>query len=132
MAGKSNKNKGKSKTATNHKYNGSDAEASLAKVSLHHNETDTSSGTQVGEVQTANLQIKNLSGQDAQVDRLTLATEKPSEKSEVGAQADGELRLYPIAVKGPSGENIELQVNPGDCVMDLRQFLLDAPETCFY
>lgn len=24
------------------------------------------------------------------------------------------------------------QVNPGDSVMDLRQFLLDAPETCFY
>lgn len=25
-----------------------------------------------------------------------------------------------------------VQVNPGDSVMDLRQFLLDAPETCFY
>ncbi|CAK9277916.1 unnamed protein product [Sphagnum jensenii] len=43
-----------------------------------------------------------------------------------------ELRLYPITVKGPGGEQLELQINPGDSVMDLRQFLLDAPETCFY
>lgn len=26
---------------------------------------------------------------------------------------------------------ILLQLNPGDSVMDIRQFLLDAPETCF-
>lgn len=25
-----------------------------------------------------------------------------------------------------------MQLNPADSVMDLRQFLLDAPETCFY
>lgn len=25
-----------------------------------------------------------------------------------------------------------LQLNPGDSVMDVRQFLLDAPETCFF
>ena len=40
--------------------------------------------------------------------------------------------MYPVMVKGPCGENLELQINPGDSVMDLRQFLLDAPETCFY
>lgn len=45
---------------------------------------------------------------------------------------EGQLQLYPMAVKGPSGEHVELQVNPVDSVMDLRQFLLDAPETCFY
>jgi protein TIF31 len=48
------------------------------------------------------------------------------------ADGDAELLLFPITVKGPSGEQLELQVNPGDSVMDLRQFLLDAPETCFY
>lgn len=26
----------------------------------------------------------------------------------------------------------DLQLNPGDSVMDIRQFLLDAPETCFF
>jgi hypothetical protein len=28
--------------------------------------------------------------------------------------------------------NTKSQLNPGDSVMDVRQFLLDAPETCFY
>ncbi|MCO5548721.1 hypothetical protein L7F22_002182 [Adiantum nelumboides] len=37
-----------------------------------------------------------------------------------------------MVVKGPSGEHVELQVNPLDFVMDLQQFLLDAPGTCFY
>jgi len=35
-------------------------------------------------------------------------------------------------VKGPAGEEVEVQVNPADTVMDLRQFLADMPETCFY
>ncbi|XP_020265278.1 clustered mitochondria protein-like [Asparagus officinalis] len=47
-------------------------------------------------------------------------------------KAEGELRLYPISVKTQSGERLELQLSPGDSVMDIRQFLLDAPETCFY
>ncbi|KAJ7545279.1 hypothetical protein O6H91_09G113600 [Diphasiastrum complanatum] len=54
------------------------------------------------------------------------------DQSETLLQGQEELRLYPMIVKGPSGEQIELQVNPGDSIMDLRQFLLDAPETCFY
>lgn len=53
-----------------------------------------------------------------------------SSKSE--GHSEGQLQLYPMSVKGPSGEHVELQVNPVDSVMDLRQFLLDAPETCFY
>ncbi|ESQ45291.1 hypothetical protein EUTSA_v10010065mg [Eutrema salsugineum] len=44
----------------------------------------------------------------------------------------GELRLYPVAVKTQSGGKMELQLNPGDSVMDIRQFLLDAPETCYF
>ncbi|XP_065871824.1 clustered mitochondria protein isoform X2 [Euphorbia lathyris] len=44
----------------------------------------------------------------------------------------GELHLYPVSVKTQSGEKLELQLNPGDSVMDIRQFLLDAPETCFF
>ncbi|CAM0944519.1 unnamed protein product [Alopecurus aequalis] len=50
--------------------------------------------------------------------------EKPAE--------EGELHLYPVSVKTPSGEKLELQLSPGDAVMDVKQFLLDAPETCFY
>ncbi|XP_023527346.1 clustered mitochondria protein-like isoform X2 [Cucurbita pepo subsp. pepo] len=44
----------------------------------------------------------------------------------------GELNLYPISVKTQSGEKLELQLNPGDSVMDIRQFLLDAPEACYF
>uniref|UniRef100_A0A0A9BKP6 Clustered mitochondria protein N-terminal domain-containing protein n=1 Tax=Arundo donax TaxID=35708 RepID=A0A0A9BKP6_ARUDO len=46
--------------------------------------------------------------------------------------AEGELHLYPIPVKTQSGEKLELQLSPGDSVIDVKQFLLDAPETCFY
>ncbi|CAL9148830.1 unnamed protein product [Musa hybrid cultivar] len=44
----------------------------------------------------------------------------------------GDLHLYPVPVKALSGEKLELQLSPGDSVMDVRQFLLDAPETCFF
>ncbi|KAK8639882.1 hypothetical protein V6N13_138248 [Hibiscus sabdariffa] len=44
----------------------------------------------------------------------------------------GDLHLYPVTVKTQNGEKLELQLNPGDSVMDIRQFLLDAPETCYF
>ncbi|KAG2372212.1 Clustered mitochondria protein [Vigna angularis] len=44
----------------------------------------------------------------------------------VSIQSD--LQLYPVSVKTQTGEKLELQLNPGDSVMDVRQFLLDAPE----
>ncbi|KAE8679819.1 Clustered mitochondria protein [Hibiscus syriacus] len=47
-------------------------------------------------------------------------------------QKQGDLHLYPVPVKTQSGEKLELQLNPGDSVMDIRQFLLDAPETCYF
>lgn len=31
-----------------------------------------------------------------------------------------------------SVHGFHLQLSPGDSVMDVRQFLLDAPETCFF
>ncbi|KAF8099761.1 hypothetical protein N665_0237s0016 [Sinapis alba] len=60
-----------------------------------------------------------------------------SESQAVAASNDdqpkqGELRLYPVSVKTQSGGKMELQLNPGDSVMDIRQFLLDAPETCYF
>ncbi|KAL6633659.1 hypothetical protein ACP70R_026330 [Stipagrostis hirtigluma subsp. patula] len=63
--------------------------------------------------------------------------EKGDEDAAVPAQsakkpAEGELHLYPVPVKTQSGEKLELQLSPGDSVIDVKQFLLDAPETCFY
>ncbi|XP_078166356.1 tetratricopeptide repeat (TPR)-containing protein isoform X2 [Carex rostrata] len=59
--------------------------------------------------------------------------EEANEKSSPGKQKEGEIGLYSVQVKvAQSGEKLELQLSPGDSVMDVRQFLLDAPETCFY
>ncbi|KAL6954933.1 hypothetical protein U1Q18_045339 [Sarracenia purpurea var. burkii] len=44
----------------------------------------------------------------------------------------GEIHLFPVSVKTRGGEKLELQLSPVDSVMDVRQFLLDAPETCFF
>ncbi|KAM7512311.1 hypothetical protein LguiB_011186 [Lonicera macranthoides] len=44
----------------------------------------------------------------------------------------GDMHLYPVPVRTQGGEKLELQLSPGDSVMDVRQFLLDAPETCFF
>ncbi|KAL6974083.1 hypothetical protein U1Q18_028265 [Sarracenia purpurea var. burkii] len=44
----------------------------------------------------------------------------------------GEILLFPVSVKTEGGEKLELQLSHGDSVMDARQFLLDAPETCFF
>ncbi|PON86259.1 N-terminal acetyltransferase A, auxiliary subunit [Trema orientale] len=61
---------------------------------------------------------------------------KPEVESETDNSASqpkqGDLHLFPVSVKTQSGEKLELQLNPGDSVMDVRQFLLDAPETCFF
>ncbi|KAF9665748.1 hypothetical protein SADUNF_Sadunf16G0156000 [Salix dunnii] len=57
---------------------------------------------------------------------------KESETANSASEAkQGDLHLYPVSVKTQSSEKLELQLNPGDSVMDVRQFLLDAPETCF-
>ncbi|XP_057521478.1 clustered mitochondria protein isoform X2 [Amaranthus tricolor] len=52
--------------------------------------------------------------------------------SSLNPSRQGEVHLYPVSVKTLGGEKLELQLNPGDSVMDVRHFLLDAPETCFY
>uniref|UniRef100_A0A6N2LXG2 Clu domain-containing protein n=1 Tax=Salix viminalis TaxID=40686 RepID=A0A6N2LXG2_SALVM len=58
---------------------------------------------------------------------------KESDTANSASEAkQGDLHLYPVSVKTQSGEKLELQLNPGDSVMDVRQFLLDAPETCFF
>lgn len=44
----------------------------------------------------------------------------------------GDIHLFPVPVKTQFGEKLELQLSPSDSVMDVRQFLLDAPETCFF
>ncbi|KAK3009873.1 hypothetical protein RJ639_011217 [Escallonia herrerae] len=63
----------------------------------------------------------------------TGSEEKHSGNADPENQAkQGDIHLYPVPVKTQGGEKLELQLSPGDSVMDVRQFLLDAPETCFF
>ncbi|XP_076904447.1 clustered mitochondria protein-like [Bidens hawaiensis] len=57
--------------------------------------------------------------------------EPESESSENQAK-QGDINLFPVPVKTQFGEKLVLQLSPNDSVMDVRQFLLDAPETCFF
>ncbi|XP_059649085.1 clustered mitochondria protein isoform X2 [Cornus florida] len=74
-------------------------------------------------------------------DSTAAVCESSSTKSDVKESANansdnqakqGDIHLYPVSVKTQGGEKLELQLSPGDSVMDVRQFLLDAPETCFF
>jgi hypothetical protein len=43
-----------------------------------------------------------------------------------------EPNLYPMEIRGPSGEKTELQVAAQDTILDLKQFLLELPEISHY
>eukprot|EP00271_Cylindrocystis_brebissonii_P000725 TRINITY_DN10955_c0_g1_i1.p1 TRINITY_DN10955_c0_g1~~TRINITY_DN10955_c0_g1_i1.p1 ORF type:complete len:1987 (+),score=538.25 TRINITY_DN10955_c0_g1_i1:283-6243(+) len=73
-------------------------------------------------------EAENPKGEVAKVAEGAGGKDGAAEELEYGE----DLPLYPMPVKGPSGEEVELQVNPADTVMDIRQFLAEAPETCFY
>ncbi|CAI0428035.1 unnamed protein product [Linum tenue] len=60
------------------------------------------------------------------------ANEPETTSAAAEPKQQGDLHLFAVPVKTQSGEKLELQLNPGDSVMDIRQFLLDAPETCFF
>ncbi|CAN0877840.1 Clustered mitochondria protein [Linum grandiflorum] len=120
MAGKTNKGKNKRGTVTT-AVSASDSVVSTAPVK-----------EDVTVVEPADVEQTNgIVAVDEPSD------DKPEAKEPESADADGEpkqqgdLHLFAVPVKTESGEKLELQLNPGDSVMDIRQFLLDAPETCF-
>ncbi|RWR82845.1 clustered mitochondria protein isoform X4 [Cinnamomum micranthum f. kanehirae] len=129
MAGKSNRGKNRGR--------GTNSRRSLEPVNSV-DSSATSNGdskaveslkVDANEAQNSNIDDK-LSSMDGSTKEALDYTTAPSS---IGPkQADGDLGLYPISVKTQSGEKLELQLNPGDSVMDLRQFLLEAPETCFF
>ncbi|KAI5068426.1 hypothetical protein GOP47_0016771 [Adiantum capillus-veneris] len=145
MAGKSNKSKSKGKSkgsgvSENHveglvEDNGAPVTENLDASSSDLNEQDSKEIEAVSEMQdsdsNANLDM-GVTEDSAVENTETAADVEIVESSKPEGHAEGQLQLYPMAVRGPSGEHVELQVNPVDSVMDLRQFLLDAPETCFY
>ncbi|XP_024982819.1 clustered mitochondria protein isoform X1 [Cynara cardunculus var. scolymus] len=70
-------------------------------------------------------------------DSTEIPATKPDVKESENASSEnqakqGDIHLFPVQVKTQVGEKLELQLSPSDSVMDVRQFLLDAPETCFF
>eukprot|EP00898_Chlorokybus_atmophyticus_P003922 jgi/Chlat1/4530/Chrsp29S04454 len=60
-------------------------------------------------------------------DGTVVAAQPPAD-----APPEFDEELHPIKVFTPAKQEMELQVHPADTVMDLRQFLADALDTCFY
>ncbi|KAF7824516.1 clustered mitochondria protein [Senna tora] len=122
MAGKSNKGRGRrgSNNASN-SSNPSEAVV-LPDVSVK----DTTEGA--SESAKAEAVDVSAAGESASADSVV---KDPEAANSGSPQKQGDLQLFPVSVKTQNGEKLELQLNPGDSVMDIRQFLLDAPETCF-
>ncbi|KAL6562798.1 hypothetical protein OROHE_005385 [Orobanche hederae] len=83
----------------------------------------------------------NDSTSTAQANGDASLNESQETKSEVKVQdnassqhprTQGDVLLYPVSLKTQGGEKLDLQLSPGDAVLDVRQFLLDASETCFF
>ncbi|XP_043691456.1 clustered mitochondria protein isoform X2 [Telopea speciosissima] len=119
MAGKSNK-------ARNRKGSANSASSLEAAVPSDAPLKDNSST-----LDSSKADANGVSSKEESVDTKLDATNATS-TANPSKQGEGDLHLYPVSVKTQSGEKLELQLNPGDSVMDLRQFLLDAPETCFF
>ncbi|XP_042511663.1 clustered mitochondria protein [Macadamia integrifolia] len=118
MAGKSNKGRNRKASATST----SSLEAAIpsANASLKDNSST---------IDSSKADSNGVPSKEESMDTKLDATNAASNASK---QGEGDLHLYPVSVKTQSGEKLELQLNPGDSVMDLRQFLLDAPETCYF
>uniref|UniRef100_A0A2P2M9C1 Clustered mitochondria protein-like n=1 Tax=Rhizophora mucronata TaxID=61149 RepID=A0A2P2M9C1_RHIMU len=119
MAGKSNK--GRNRRGSNSTVNSLGPEA-LASAAVKGDSDASDSGKSHVNRVTDSSQSANASPEVEESANTNAATEPKQ----------GELHLYPVPVKMQNGEKLELQLNPGDSVMDIRQFLLDAPETCFF
>ncbi|XP_044489464.1 clustered mitochondria protein-like isoform X2 [Mangifera indica] len=101
-----------------------------------HGATTKSSGQLVSSDAPANnkstLELANgVQAVSETTDARPVVMEAEAENS-ANKPKQGDTNLYPVSVRTQSGEKLELQLNPGDSVMDVRQFLLDAPETCFF
>ncbi|KAG7036572.1 Clustered mitochondria protein [Cucurbita argyrosperma subsp. argyrosperma] len=116
MAGKSGK--GRNRKGAHHATNNSEAVVS----------SDASKDVNNGALESKAEPVESVEeSSDIKADIKESETAAPESQPK-----QGELHLYPLSVKTQSGEKLELQLNPGDSVMDIRQFLLDAPETCYF
>lgn len=124
MAGKSNKSKNKRAT---HNSNATSSEQTVAVASADATVQPKNEPTLVNSPDVVANGVATTS-----TDESSVVTKPEDAKANEMKQPEGDVRLYPVSVKTQNGEKLELQLNPGDSVIDLRQFLLDAPETCYF
>ncbi|KAJ7949124.1 Clustered mitochondria protein-like [Quillaja saponaria] len=118
MAGKSNK--GRSKRGSRNASNSSET-----LISFDVPGKDISRASESSQVNTSDVPAVS------ETNSSNIDAKEPETANAATQVKQGDLQLFPMSVKTQSGEKLELQLNPGDSVMDIRQFLLDAPETCF-
>ncbi|KAJ6385363.1 hypothetical protein OIU77_028523 [Salix suchowensis] len=123
MAGKSNK--GRNRRGSNSTTNSSEPTAS-SNAPVKDDITASEAASEVG------VAIVNGAPAGGESTNGTSEIQESETASSTSEAKQGDLHLYPVSVKTQSNEKLELQLNPGDSVMDVRQFLLDAPETCFF
>ncbi|KAB5541065.1 hypothetical protein DKX38_014039 [Salix brachista] len=123
MAGKSNK--GRNRRGSNSTTNSSEPTAS-SNAPVKDDITASEAASEVG------VAIANGAPAGGESTNGTSEIQESETASSTSEAKQGDLHLYPVSVKTQSNEKLELQLNPGDSVMDVRQFLLDAPETCFF
>ncbi|KAG0449031.1 hypothetical protein HPP92_027514 [Vanilla planifolia] len=127
MAGKANKTRSRGKSF--HRSAADSSEASVSKeVSVTVNSVNGDASQSCGSADSNSKAENDKEGMSIENDKEGM-TNTPEATS---MKAEGDQRLYPITIKTQSGEKLELQLSPGDSVIDIRQFLLDAPETCFF
>nr|XP_029116585.1 clustered mitochondria protein isoform X2 [Elaeis guineensis] len=126
MAGKSNKARNKGRALNSNPADSLESESKAP--------TSSSSNAGAGALSNGDASGIQDTSNKSPAENVAVADkgETANPSATTSKQAGGELHLYPVAIKAPSGEKLELQLSPGDSVMDVRQFLLDAPETCFF
>ncbi|XP_027159196.1 clustered mitochondria protein [Coffea eugenioides] len=139
MAGKSNR--GKNRKGSQNAANQSEQTASSnPSLSNHSGSSDANGNPAASEPTSSNYEnkdLENISTENKGQGEMSMTVDNQTKQDEVNATAEhkakqGDIHLYPVTVKSQGGEKLELQLSPGDSVMDVRQFLLDAPETCFF
>ncbi|KAJ0094576.1 hypothetical protein Patl1_17251 [Pistacia atlantica] len=120
MAGKSNKGRNRK---------GAHAAATISSEQVVSSDAPVKDNMSV--VESADIEANGVQAVSETTDAHPEVKEAETENS-ANEPKQGDINLYPVSVKTQSGEKLELQLNPGDSVMDIRQFLLDAPETCFF
>ncbi|KAJ6716242.1 CLUSTERED MITOCHONDRIA PROTEIN-like protein [Salix koriyanagi] len=118
MAGKSNK--GRNRRGSNSTTNSSEPTAS-SNAPVKDDITASEAASEVG------VAIVNGAPAGGESTNGTSEIQESETASSTSEAKQGDLHLYPVSVKTQSNEKLELQLNPGDSVMDLTLLLVVAP-----